>query len=63
MSFIVVDENSGRIRYDKVYSGKGHAKRALESKRASYRTDKLAIIELDPTTIKRLLEEQSKGGA
>lgn len=59
MSYIVVEEISGKVPYNKVYTGKGHAKRALESNRAAHPGDNLAIIHLDPTLIKRLLLEQN----
>lgn len=58
MGYIVVEENSGKVPYNKVYTGKGHAKRALESNRAAHPGDKLAIIHLDPNLIKKILREQ-----
>lgn len=56
--YIVVEENSGRIPYNKVYTGKGHAERAIKSNRATFPNDKLTVVRLDPATIKRLIEEQ-----
>lgn len=58
--YIVVEEKSGRIPYNKVYTGKGHAERAVKSLRSTFPGDKLAVLHLDPATIKKLLEEQNQ---
>lgn len=59
--YIVVEKKSGRIPYDKVYKGKGHAKKAIESNRATFPDDELTVLHLEPKTIKRLIEELNGG--
>jgi hypothetical protein len=58
--YIVVEKKSGRIPYDKVYSGKGHAERVLKSNRNTFPSDDLTIIRLDSETVKKLIEEQRR---